>query len=142
MWVIIIVGYNIEGLCYDKWWEVIEMFNGLVLNDELFGIIYIVDEGDDWIDLQVLEKVNLNIGVLVYCEFLLSQQQCVKNNVCLVNVFKIKYFNIWVLVCLVYFNLVSWQSCEDKLLIFEQFEGQLCILVFDLVCKLDMNSMV
>ncbi|HDX2982832.1 TPA: terminase large subunit, partial [Escherichia coli] len=38
-------------------------------------------------------------------------------------------------------NLVSWQSCEDKSLTLEQFEGQPCILAFDLARKLDMNSM-
>ncbi len=32
------------------------MLNGSVPNDELFGIIYTVDEGDDWTDPQVLEK--------------------------------------------------------------------------------------
>ncbi|MGG7248208.1 terminase TerL endonuclease subunit, partial [Escherichia coli] len=33
------------------------------------------------------------------------------------------------------------QSCEDKSLTLEQFEGQPCILAFDLARKLDMNSM-
>ncbi|HFV5730883.1 TPA: terminase large subunit, partial [Escherichia coli] len=56
MWAITTAGYNIEGPCYDKRREVIEMLNGSVPNDELFGIIYTVDEGDDWTDPQVLEK--------------------------------------------------------------------------------------
>ncbi len=50
MWAITTAGYNIEGPCYDKRREVIEMLNGSVPNDELFGIIYTVDEGDDWTD--------------------------------------------------------------------------------------------
>ncbi|ARW94125.1 hypothetical protein MS6207_00802 [Escherichia coli] len=58
MWAITTAGYNIEGPCYDKRREVIEMLNGSVPNDELFGIIYTVDEGDDWTDPQVLEKAN------------------------------------------------------------------------------------
>lgn len=62
MWAITTAGYNIEGPCYDKRREVIEMLNGSVPNDELFGIIYTVDEGDDWTDPQVLEKANPNIG--------------------------------------------------------------------------------
>ncbi len=117
------------------------MLNGSVPNDELFGIIYTVDEGDDWIDPQVLEKANPNIGVSVYREFLLSQQQRAKNNARLANVFKTKHLNIWVSARSAYFNLVSWQSCEDKSLTLEQFEGQPCILAFDLARKLDMNSM-
>ncbi len=55
-----------------------------------------VDEGDDWTDPQVLEKANPNIGVSVYREFLLSQQQRAKNNARLANVFKTKHLNIWV----------------------------------------------
>ncbi|WP_096981352.1 terminase TerL endonuclease subunit [Escherichia coli] len=141
MWAITTAGYNIEGPCYDKRREVIEMLNGSVPNDELFGIIYTVDEGDDWTDPQVLEKANPNIGVSVYREFLLSQQQRAKNNARLANVFKTKHLNIWVSARSAYFNLVSWQSCENKSLTLEQFEGQPCILAFDLARKLDMNSM-
>lgn len=141
MWAITTAGYNIEGPCYDKRREVIEMLNGSVPNDELFGIIYTVDEGDDWTDPQVLEKANPNIGVSVYREFLLSQQQRAKNNARLANVFKTKHLNIWASARSAYFNLVSWQSCEDKSLTLEQFEGQPCILAFDLARKLDMNSM-
>ncbi|ECO3954130.1 terminase large subunit, partial [Salmonella enterica subsp. enterica] len=96
MWAITTAGYNIEGPCYDKRREVLEMLNGSVPNDELFGIIYTVDEGDDWTDPQVLEKANPNIGVSVYREFLLSQQQRAKNNARLANVFKTKHLNIWV----------------------------------------------
>lgn len=81
------------------------------------------------------------IGVSVYREFLLSQQQRAKNNARLANVFKTKHLNIWVSARSAYFNLVSWQSCEDKSLTLEQFEGQPCILAFDLARKLDMNSM-
>ncbi len=132
MWAITTAGYNIEGPCYDKRREVIEMLNGSVPNDELFGIIYTVDEGDDWTDPQVLEKANPNIGVSVYREFLLSQQQRAKNHARLANVFKTKHLNIWVSARSAYFNLVSWQSCEDKSLTLEQFEGQPCILAFDL----------
>ena len=132
MWAITTAGYNIEGPCYDKRREVIEMLNGSVPNDELFGIIYTVDEGDNWTDPQVLEKANPNIGVSVYREFLLSQQQRAKNNARLANVFKTKHLNIWVSARSAYFNLVSWQSCEDKSLTLEQFEGQPCILAFDL----------
>jgi phage terminase large subunit-like protein len=45
MWAITTAGYNIEGPCYDKRREVIEMLNGTVPNEELFGVIYTVDEG-------------------------------------------------------------------------------------------------
>jgi len=40
-----------------------------------------------------------------------------------------------------FFNVENWKACEDKTLTLEQFEGQECILGFDLARKLDMNSM-
>ena len=142
MWAITTAGYNIEGPCYDKRREVIEMLNGTVPNDELFGVIYTVDEGDDWTDPAVLRKANPNMGVSVYSDFLLSQQKRAMNNARQANVFKTKHLNIWVSARAAYFNLVSWRNCEDETLTLEQFEGQPCYLAFDLARKLDMNSMV
>lgn len=142
MWAITTAGYNIEGPCYDKRREVIEMLNGTVPNDELFGVIYTVDEGDDWTDPAVLRKANPNMGVSVYSDFLLSQQTRAMNNARQANVFKTKHLNIWVSARAAYFNLVSWRNCEDETLTIEKFEGQPCFLAFDLARKLDMNSMV
>ncbi|WP_237386720.1 terminase large subunit [Xenorhabdus sp. Sc-CR9] len=141
MWAITTAGYNIEGPCYDKRRETIEMLSGNVPNDELFGIIYTVDEGDDWTSPDVLRKANPNMGVSVYADFLLSQQQRALNNPRLASVFKTKHLNIWVSAREAYFNMVNWKQCEDTSLTLEQFEGQPCILAFDLARKLDMNSM-
>ncbi|NDL30848.1 terminase large subunit, partial [Photorhabdus laumondii subsp. laumondii] len=109
---------------------------------ELFGVIYTVDDGDEWTDPKTLRKANPNMGVSVYSDFLLSQQNRAKNNARLANAFKTKHLNIWVSARAAYFNLVSWRECEDKTLTLEQFEGQPCILSFDLARKLDMNSKV
>lgn len=142
MWAITTSGDNIEGPCYDKRREVIEMLNGIVPNEELFGIIYTVDEGDDWTDPAVLRKVNPNMGVSIYHEFLISQQNRAKNNPRLAGIFKTKHLNIWVSARSAYFNMLSWRECEDKTLTLEQFEGQSCIQALDLARKLDMNSRI
>lgn len=140
MWAITTAGYNIEGPCYDKRREVIDMLNGTVPNDELFGIIYTIDEGDDWTDPTALEKANPNIGISVYRDFLLSQQQRAINNARLANTFKTKHLNVWVSAKSAFFNMISWANCEDKSLSLEQFEGQPVIRGYDLARKLDMNS--
>ncbi|HBC5888673.1 terminase large subunit [Proteus mirabilis] len=142
MWAITTAGYNIEGPCYDKRREVIEMLNGTVPNEELFGVIYTVDEGDDWTDPKVLKKANPNMGISVYSEFLISQQNRAKNNPRLASIFKTKHLNIWVSARSAYFNMLSWRECEDKTLTIEMFEGQSCVQALDLARKLDMNSRV
>ena len=140
MWAITTAGYNIEGPCYDKRREVIDMLNATVPNDELFGIIYTIDEGDDWTDPSALEKANPNIGISVYRDFLLSQQQRAINNARLANTFKTKHLNVWVSAKSAFFNMISCANCEDKSLSLEQFEGQSVIRGYDLARKLDMNS--
>lgn len=50
MFIITTAGSNIEGPCYDKRRQVVEMLNGTVPDDELFGYIWTLDEGDDWTD--------------------------------------------------------------------------------------------
>ncbi len=142
MWIITTAGYNIDGPCYDKRREVIEMLNGTVQDDELFGIIYTIDEDDDWTDPKVLAKANPNMGISVYADYLQSQQAKAIKTARFTNKFKTKHLNIWVSAKTAYFNMESWKACEDPGLNPEDFEGQECVLGFDLARKLDLNSKV
>lgn len=141
MLIITTAGANIEGPCYDKRREVIEMLEGLVPSDELFGWIWTIDEDDDWKDPEVLAKANPNIGVSVYKEYLISQQQRAIKQPRFTNRFKTKHLGIWVTAKTGFFNMAQWEKFKDPTLTLEQFEGQPCILSFDLARKLDMNSM-
>jgi phage terminase large subunit-like protein len=139
--IITTAGANIEGPCYDKRREVIEMLEGITPNDELFGWIFTIDEGDDWTKPEVLAKANPNMGISVYREYLESQQQKAIRTARFTNIFKTKHLNVWTSAKAGYFNLESWKACEDRTLELEQFEGQQCILGLDLARKLDLNAM-
>lgn len=141
MFIITTAGADIEGPCYDKRREVVEMLEGATDSPELFGWIWTIDEGDDWTDPKVLAKANPNIGVSVYREYLESQQQRAIKNARFANTFKTKHLNVWVTAKTAFINMEAWRFCEDRSLTLEQFEGQQCILGFDLARKLDMNSM-
>lgn len=141
MFIITTAGADIEGPCYDKRREVIEMLEGTVANDELFGWIWTIDEDDDWKDPAVLAKANPNIGVSVYREYLESQQQRAIKQARFTNTFKTKHLGVWVTAKAGFFNVAQWEALKDETLTLEQFEGQPCILSFDLARKLDMNSM-
>jgi phage terminase large subunit-like protein len=139
--IITTAGANIEGPCYDKRRQVIEMLDGTVPDDELFGWIFTIDEGDDWTKPEVLAKANPNMGVSVYREYLESQQQKAIRSARFTNTFKTKHLNVWTSAKTGFYNLEKWRACEDKTLTLEQFEGQSVDLGFDLARKLDMNSM-
>jgi phage terminase large subunit-like protein len=141
MFIITTAGANIEGPCYDKRRQVLEMLDGTVPDEELFGYIWTLDEGDDWTDPKNLAKANPCIGVSVFQEYLESQQQRAIRSARFTNTFKTKHLNVWVSAKSGFFNLQSWKACEDLSLNLEQFEGQECNLGLDLARKLDMNSM-
>ena len=142
MFIITTAGYNIEGPCYDKRREVIEKLSGAIPNDELFGIIYTIDEDDDWTDESVLRKANPNFDVSVYGDYLISQQNKAINNARLTNTFKTKHLNVWVSAKESYFNMVSWENCKDETLSLEDFQDDDVVLGLDMARKLDMNSLV
>ncbi|MDT3718447.1 terminase large subunit [Pseudomonas oryzihabitans] len=141
MFIITTAGANIEGPCYDKRRQSIEMLEGSVPDPELFAWIWTLDEGDDWTDPKNLAKANPCMGVSVYQEYLESQLARAIRSARFTNTFKTKHLNLWVSAKAGFFNVENWKACEDKSLTLEQFEGQECILGFDLARKLDMNSM-
>ncbi|WP_334068747.1 terminase large subunit [Burkholderia cepacia] len=141
MFIITTAGANIEGPCFDKRRQVIEMLEGTVPDDELFGWIWTIDEGDDWTDPRVLAKANPNIGISVYQEYLESQQQRAIKSARFTNTFKTKHLNVWTSAKAGYFNLEDWKACEDRSLTLEQCEGQDSVLALDMARKLDLNSM-
>lgn len=141
MFIITTAGANIEGPCYDKRRQVLEMLNGTVPDPELFGYIWTLDEGDDWTDPKNLSKANPCMGVSVFQEYLESQLARAIRSARFTNTFKTKHLNLWVSAKAGFFNVETWRSCEDKTLTLDMFEGQECVLGFDLARKLDMNSM-
>ena len=142
MWAITTAGYNIEGPCYDKRREVIEMLNGTVHNDELFGVIYTVDEGDDWTDPAVLAKANPNYGVSVYSDYLESQQRRAIQNASKQGAFKTKHLNVWVSAKSAFFNMEKWKACGNPDLNIDDFEATPCMMCVDLSSKIDIAARI
>lgn len=141
LFIITTAGDNIEGPCYEKRSEVIEMLSGNLPNDRLFGYIWTIDKGDDWKDPDVLKKANPNFGVSVYEKFLLNEQKDAVNNTSKQSHFKTKHMNVWVQSRDAYFNPEKWNACEE-VLNHDDFIGQTCYLGIDLAAKTDLNAVV
>lgn len=135
-------GYNIEGPCYDLRSCVQDMLLGTVPDDELFGWIWTIDEGDDWTDPKVLAKANPNFDVSVYEDFLISQQTKAINNASRQNSFKTKHLNVWVSARSAFFNMEHWKKRANPDLKFEDFETTPCLMSIDLASRIDIAARV
>lgn len=142
MLIITTAGFNVQGPCYQKGQEAIEMLQGTVPNEELFAALYTVDKPDDWANPESLEMANPNMGISVYRDYLESQQAKAVRDVSFQNTFKTKHLNVWVAARSAFFNLETWKSCEDTDLDIDDFLGQECVIGGDLAGKLDLNAKI
>ncbi|GHB30545.1 terminase large subunit [Salinicola rhizosphaerae] len=140
MFIITTAGFNISGPCYDKRRQVQQMLDGALPNDELFGIIYTIDQGDDWQDPTVLRKANPNFGVSVSEEFLLKAQRDAVRYPSRQNSFLTKHLDIWVSARTAWLNMADWHAAGDDSLTIDQFEGQACWMGVDLASKTDIAA--
>lgn len=71
--IITTAGYDITSPCYEKRTQVVEILrrtrNGEE-NETIFGLIYGLDDDDDWTTPEALIKANPNYGISVKADFL------------------------------------------------------------------------
>lgn len=135
--IITTAGYNMAGPCYDKHGEVKRLLNGVIDNDELFGIIYTIDDDDDWSKPEALRKANPNFDVSVDAEQLAAEQRQAGLNAIQQNRFKTKHLNVWCSARNAWMNMQQWAMCADPGLTIEEFAGEECWVVLDLASKDD-----
>ena len=140
--IITTAGENTGGPCYDKHVEMQRVLEGIVENDELCGIIYSIDEKDNWADPKILIKANPNFGVSVDADFLLAQQRNAKANTVQQARFKTKHLNVWLSVRAGLINLHQWQLAGDTNLTIDELAGCDCWFALDLASKSDMCAFV
>ena len=130
-------GYNLAGPCYDKQQDAQKVLEGTIQNDEMFAVIYGIDEEDDWTDPKILKKANPNFGISVDGDFLEQQQRQAVINTAHATRFKTKHLNVWCSARTSWMNMPAWNACADKDLTIDEFEQQECVGVLDLASKID-----
>lgn len=63
LFIITTAGFDIQSPAYDEERYLGRVLEGAVLDDAYFGVVYTLDEGDDWRDPKNWIKANPNLGV-------------------------------------------------------------------------------
>lgn len=135
--IITTAGTDLASPCHDKHREVQKLLEGTIENEELFAVIYGIDEGDDWASPKALRKANPNLGVSVDEEFLLAQQRQAVLNPAYQNRFRTKHLDVWCGAAVAGINMQHWKLAADPSLSLEQFVGEECVVSLDLASKID-----
>ncbi len=142
LWVITTAGSNRAGICYEARTFVTKLLNGVFEDDTQFGIVYGLDDGDDWTTENALVKANPNWGISVRPEILGPLQAKAMQLPSAVNNFKTKHLNEWVNADTAWMDMRAWDACGDSSLDIEAFTGQPCWVGLDLASKTDIAALM
>ncbi|MBW8078376.1 MAG: hypothetical protein GJU76_09950, partial [Gallionella sp.] len=140
LWVITTAGSNRAGICYETRTFVTKLLEGLFEDDSQFGIIYGLDDADDWTSEEALLKANPNWGISVRPEVLLPLQAKAMQMPSAINNFKTKHLNEWVNADTAWMDMRSWEACADPSITEDEFIGEECYVALDLASKVDIAA--
>jgi phage terminase large subunit-like protein len=136
-------GSNIAGPCYAQQKELEAVLQGSIVNEELFGVIYTVDDPEtEWRTEEGLIKANPNMGISVSREFLLARVRDAEQSPRKRSIVLTKHFNVWVTGKNAWLNMLDWNRMADPSLAVSQFEGEPAKLGIDLSETDDLTAAV
>lgn len=143
LWEITTAGSNRAGICYQVRSYVRSILDeGKVKDESYWGIIYTIDDEDDWRTEDALRKANPNWGVSVDPSSVVAGQRKAIQVASATNNFLTKHLNVWVNAESAWLPPGAWDACADESLEIEQFDGHPCWVGVDLASKIDIASIV
>lgn len=134
-------GDNVSGPCYQMQLDAQKMLEGVTDDDMTFALIYGIDAGDKWDDIEAAKKANPNFGVSVGEDFIFARLADAKNNARKQSTYQTKHLNRWVGARNAFFNVERWKECGDNSLSFADFHGKKCYIGLDLASKVDIAAL-
>jgi phage terminase large subunit-like protein len=139
-------GTDLAGICYEQ-----RDYSIKVLQRTLpveggtdltwLGLIFTIDDGDDWKDPAVWRKANPNLGISVKLDDM--QAACVKaqgSPAALTN-FKTKRLNVWTTAGSAAFDMDAWAKSGDPALTVDKVKHLPCWIPIDLASKIDIAAL-
>lgn len=142
LWAITTAGFDRSGICYEERSYVTKILDRVIADEEYFGIVYTIDEADDWADPASWAKANPNWGVSVKPEAIEREARKAMQMASAQNNFLTKHLNVWVNADTAWMDMRAWERCADLQMTPEDFAGARCVLGLDLASKIDIASKV
>jgi len=142
VWTITTSGSNRSGICYEQRTYLTKILGGVAKDETYFGIIYTIDDDDDWTDPAVWEKANPNYNVSVSPGDIARKARKAMQMPSAQNNFKTKHLNLWVNADTSWMDMLKWDKCGDPSLSVDDFAGEEMIAGLDLASKVDIAAKV
>lgn len=142
LWSITTAGSDRAGICYEQRGYTIKVLSGVIADESHFGIIYTIDDLDDWMSETSWRKANPNWGVSVQPDVVAQLAAKAMQMPAAQSNFKTKHLDVWVNADQAWMDMRAWDRCADPELSIDQFAAQPCWVGLDLASKTDIAARV
>jgi phage terminase large subunit-like protein len=132
-------GSNKGTICYKHNELTKKILEGVIKNDAWFGVVYSIDEGDDWKDDKVWIKANPNLGVSKRKEYMYEQFEKAQQMPSFLNTFLRLDLNVWTGSTTRWISDETWMDCYEDFTE-QDLLGMECIAGCDLASVGDTNA--
>lgn len=134
-------GFYRDGFCFRLREYLLKVLDGVVCDDAFFGMVFTLDEGDDWADEGNWVKANPNLGVSVKLSDLRDKAQRAASIGSALTHFLTKHLNVWTNAAELWIHPERWRACGEA---FDEgaLAGRACYAGLDLSNTLDLTAWV
>lgn len=133
-------GSDRAGICYELRSYTIKVLDGVITDETWFGIIFTIDEGDDWRDEKVWRKANPNLGISVKLDDMQAASRKAEAMPSAVGNFLTKRLNVWVNADSAWMDMRAWDRCANPALTIDDIKHLPCWVPLDLASKVDIAA--
>jgi phage terminase large subunit-like protein len=106
-------GKDTGGICFELRSYTIKVLEGTHVDETWFGIIYTIDDGDDWKDSKVWRKANPNLGISAKLDKLEATRTKALATPSSRGNFLTKHLNVWTNAGTNWMDMEAWHACAD-----------------------------
>lgn len=133
-------GSDRAGICYELRSYIVKVLDGVVVDETWFGMIYTIDEGDDWRDPAVWRKANPNLGISVKLDDMEAACRRAMAMPSALGNFLTKRLNVWINADSAWMDMAAWDRCGDPTLTIDDIKHLPCWVPLDLATKIDIAA--
>jgi len=135
-------GFDRQSLCWQLNEYSKKILDGIIEDDSFFGLIYTLDETDDWQDEACWIKANPNLGVSKKLDDLRRKAERAKQMPAALNSFLRLELNVWTQSEIKWMNMEHWRKCGNLLVDLDALKGRKCYAGLDLSSTIDVTAFV
>lgn len=133
-------GSDRAGICYELRTYTIKVLEGVIVDETWFGIVFTIDDGDDWRDPKTWRKANPNLGVSVKLDDMDAASRKAEAMPSAVGNFLTKRLNVWVNADSAWMDMRAWDRCANPALSIDDIKHLPCWVPLDLASKVDIAA--